>query len=96
MFNYVILTTHSSHHYSMWDFTHTYNPTISPSPVSVYLSPPPPPPFALPCLALPYGLFSSLTFHPWASHTLSMGTLCQTRTHIHVHGTFTPHHYLAP
>ena len=25
---YVILTTHSSHHYSMWDFTHTCNPII--------------------------------------------------------------------
>ena len=25
---YVILTTHSSHLYLMWDFTHTYNPTI--------------------------------------------------------------------
>ena len=27
--NYVILTTHSSHLYSMWDFTHTCNPTSS-------------------------------------------------------------------
>ena len=27
MLNYVILTTHSSHLYSMWDFTHTCNPT---------------------------------------------------------------------
>jgi len=27
--NYVILITHSSHLYSMWDFTHTCNPTIT-------------------------------------------------------------------
>ena len=25
---YVILTTHFSHFYLMWDFTHTCNPTI--------------------------------------------------------------------
>ena len=28
MLNYVILITHSSHFYSMWDFTHTCNPTV--------------------------------------------------------------------
>ena len=28
MLNYVILITHSSHFYSMWDFTHTCNPTL--------------------------------------------------------------------
>ena len=38
MLNYVILTIHSFHHYSMWDFTHTCNPTISPSHVSLCLS----------------------------------------------------------
>ena len=27
MLNYIILTTHSSHLYSMWNFTHTCNPT---------------------------------------------------------------------
>ena len=29
MLNYVILTTHFSHIYSIWDFTHTCNPTLS-------------------------------------------------------------------
>ena len=28
MLNYVILITHSSHLYSIWDFTHTCNPTL--------------------------------------------------------------------
>ena len=36
--NYVILTTYSFHLYSMWDFTHMCNPTISPSRVSLCLS----------------------------------------------------------
>ena len=99
MLNYVILTTHSSHLYSMWDFTHTYNPTISLSCVSLCLSvgfktslwamnksysPPP----------LPNGLFTLSVHHPWVSHTPSMEPTCQPRTHIH--GNLTPHHYLAP
>ena len=87
MLNYVILTTHSSHLYSMWDFTHMCNPTISPSCVSLCLfvgfktflwamnkS------YSLP---LPNGLFTSSMHHPWISRTPSMGTTCQPYTHIH-------------
>ena len=29
MLNYVILTTHSSHYYAMWDFTHMCSPTFT-------------------------------------------------------------------
>ena len=106
MLNYVILITHSSHLYSMWDFTYMCNPIISSSRVSlplyrfqdlsvghelVLLTPP--------CLM---GFFTSSTHHPWVSHTSSMRTTCQLRTHIHenpnvhVHENLTSHHYLAP
>ena len=37
MLNYIILTTYSSHLYSMWDFTYTCNSTISLSHVSLCL-----------------------------------------------------------
>ena len=37
MLNYVLLTTNSSYLYLMWNFTHTYNPTVFPSCVSLIL-----------------------------------------------------------
>ena len=90
----------------MWDFTYMCNPIISSSRVSlplyrfqdlsvghelVLLTPP--------CLM---GFFTSSTHHPWVSHTSSMRTTCQLRTHIHenpnvhVHENLASHHYLAP
>ena len=99
MLNYVILTTHSFHLYSMWDFTHTCNPKISPSRVSL--------PLCGPWTSsthslLSNGLFTSSTRHPWVSRMPSMGTTCQPRTHIHGNparpcpGNLAPHHYFAP
>ena len=106
MLNYVILITHSSHLYSMWDFTHTCNPTISPLRVSLPL-------YGLqdlsvgleqvlltPLCLMGFSLhqriiYGSLICHPWEPHVnpahTSMGT-----PHIHVHGNLTPHYYLAP
>ena len=80
MLNYVILTTHSSHLYSIWDFTHTCNPTNLP----------------LTCESLPLcGLQDLFVGHEQILLTppclmgfhfinaSSMGTTCQFRTHIH-------------
>ena len=94
MLNYVILTTHSSHLYSMWDFTHTCNPPIAPSRVSLCLSvgfkaslwasrPLYGPRTSPTHSPLPNGLFTSSMHHPWVSRTPSMGTTCHPRTHIH-------------
>ena len=90
----------------MWDFTHTCNPTISPSRVSlslygfqdlfmgheqVLLTPP--------CL-MDLSLYQrvihrSLVCHPWEPRVnparTSMGT-----PYVHVRGNLAPHHYLAP
>ena len=105
MLNYVILTTHSFHHYLMWDFTHTCNPTISPSRVSlllyglqdlsvgheqVLLTPPCLMGFSLhQCV-----IHGSIVCHPWEPCVnptrTSMGTPL-----VHVHGNLAPHHYLA-
>ena len=104
MLNYVILITHSSHFYSMWDFTHTCNSTISPSRVSLPL-------YGLQdlfvgheqvLLTLPYlmgfslhqrVIHGSLVRHPWEPRVnparTSMGTP-------YVHVNLAPHHYLAP
>ena len=85
--NYVILITHFSHLYSMWDFNHTCNPTISPSRVSLCLSVASRPLYGLwtsPIHSpLPNKLFTSSAHHPWVSRTPSKGTTCQPRTHIH-------------
>ena len=99
MLNYVILTTHSSHLYSMWEFTHTCNPKISPSRVSL--------PLCGPWTSSTHSLlsnrlFTSSTRHPWVSRMPSMGTTCQpSRTsmgtlHIHVHVNLAAYYYLAP
>ena len=87
MLNYVILNTYFCHLYSMWDFTHTCNPTISPSRESVRL-----------CVGfktslwartslihspLPNGLFTSSMHRPLVSRTPSMGTTCQPCMDIH-------------
>ena len=90
----------------MWDFTRTYNPTISPSRVSlplyglqnlsmgheqVLLTPP-----CLMGLSLHQCIIhGALVRHPWEprvnpAHT-SMGI-----PHVHVHGNLASHHYLAP
>ena len=87
MHNYVILTTHSSHLYSMWDFIHTCNSSISLSRVSLCLSVG----FKTSLwainksysLPMPNGLFTSSMHHPWGPCTPSMGITCQPRTHIH-------------
>ena len=91
---YVILTTHSSHHYSMWDFTHTCNPIIFLLCVSF-------------CLfvgfktsswvmnksyLLPPRLMSSFFFF---LHHLWVFT-CQPCTSFILHGNLTPYHCLAP
>ena len=85
--NYVILTTHSSHIYSMWDFTHTCNPTNLPltcESASLWASRPLCGPWTSPTHSpLPNGLFTSSARHPWVSRTPSIGTTCQLRTHIH-------------
>ena len=104
--NYVILTTHSSHLYSMWDFTHTCNPTISPSRVSlplyglqelsvgheqVLLTPP----YRMGFSLHQHVIHGSLIRHPWEPCVnparKSMGT-----PHVHVHGNLTLHHYFTP
>ena len=106
MLNYVILTTHSYHLYSIWDFTHTCNPTISPLCVSLPL-------YGLqdlsvgleqvlltPLCLMGFSLhqriiYGSLIRHPWEPRVnparTSMGT-----PHIHVHGNLASHHYLVP
>ena len=106
MLNYVIFTTHSSHLYSMWDFTHTCNPKISPSRVSlpfyglqdlyvdheqVLLTPP----CLMGFLLHQRVIHGSFVRHSWEprvnpAHT-SMGI-----PHVHVHGNLASHHYLAP
>ena len=92
----------------MWDFTHTCNPTISPSRVSlplyglqelsvdheqVQLTPP--------CL-MGFSLHQRVTHgslirHPWEPRVnparTSMGT---PHVYAHAHGNLAPHHYLAP
>ena len=98
--NYVILITHSSHLYSIWDFTHTCNPTISPSRVSlplcglqdlsmgheqVLLTPPCLMGFSLhQCI-----IHGSLVRHPWEPRvnpaSTSMGT-----PHVYAHGNLAP------
>ena len=94
MLNYVILTTYSSHHYSMWDFTHTYNLTISPSHVSLCLSMG----FktslwtmnkSYSLSLLPNGPFPSLVHHPWAS-------TCQPRMSFILYGNLASHRCLTP
>ena len=85
----------------MWDFTHTCNPTISPSRVSLCLSVG----FKTSLWAmnksytLPLALwaFHFIMHHPWVSRTPSIGTTCQPRTHIYGNPTHTsmgtPHVY---
>ena len=106
MLNYIILTTHSSHLYSMWDFTHTCNPKISPSRVSlpfyglqdlyvdheqVILNPP----CLMGFLLHQRVIHGSFVRHSWEPRVnparTSMGIL-----HVHVHGNLASHHYLAP
>ena len=106
MLNYIILTTHSSHLYLMWDFTYTCNLTISLSREflllcgfqdlsmgheQVLLTPPCLMGFSLhQCI-----IHGSLVCHPWEPRVIltrtSMGTL-----HVYVHGNLAPHNYLAP
>ena len=87
MLNYVILTTHSSHHYSMWDFTHS---CISNNLPLTWESLPLYEPWTSPThFPLPNGPFPSLVHHPWAS-------TCQSRTSFILHGNLTPHCCLAP
>ena len=84
--NYVILTTHSSHLYSMWDFTHTF--------ASLWASRSLCEPWTSPThSSLPNGIFTSSARHPWVSCTPSMRITCQPR--MHIHGNLAPHHYLA-
>ena len=100
MLNYVILITHSSHFYSMWDFTRTCKPTISPSRVSLCL-------FVgheQVLLTLPYlmgfslhqrVIHGSLVRHPWEPRVNPARTSMET-LHVYAHGNLAPHHYLAP
>ena len=103
---YVILPTHFSHFYLMWDFTYTCNPTISLSRVSlplyglqdlfvgyeqVLLTPP--------CL-IGFSLHQriihgSLVCHSWEPRVNPARTSMET-PHVHVHGNLASHHYLAP
>ena len=90
----------------MWDFTHTCNPTISPSRMSlllygfqelsvgheqVLLTPPCLMGFSL----HQHVIHGSLVRHLWELRVnlacTSMGT-----PHVHVHGNLTLHHYFAP
>ena len=103
---YVILITNFSHFYLMWDFIYTYNPTISPSRVSlpfyglqdlfvgheqVLLTPPCLMSFSLhQCI-----IHGSLVRHPWEPRVILARTFMGT-PHVYVHGNLTPHHYLAP
>ena len=106
MLNYVILTTYSSHLYLIRDFTHTYNPIISPSRVSLPL-------YGLqdlsvgheqvlltPHCLMGFSLYQlvihgSLVCHPWEPHVNPARTSIGT-PHVHVHRSLASHHYLAP
>ena len=103
--NYVILTTHSSHLYSMWDFTHTQQ---SPPHVWVFASLWPSRPLYVgheqilltPLCLIGFSLHQciihgSLVRHPWEPHVNPACTFMGT-PHVHVHGNLAPHHYLAP
>ena len=102
---YVILTTHFSYFYLMWDFTYTCNSTISPSRVSLPL-------YGLqdlfvgheqvlltsPCL-MGFSLHQrviheSLVCHSWEPRVNSARTSMGT-PHVYAHGNLAPHHYLA-
>ena len=100
MLNYVISITHSFHLYSIWDFTHTCNPTISPSRVSLCLSMGHEQVLLTPSCLMGFSLHQciihrSLVRHPWEPRVnlarTSMGT-----PHVYVHGNLASHHYLAP
>ena len=94
---YIILTTHFSHFYLIWDFTYTCNPTISPSHVSLPLyglqdlfvgheQVPLTSPYLMDFSLHQRVIHGSLVCHSWEPRVnparTSMGT-----PHVHVHGT---------
>ena len=103
--NYVILTTHFSNLYSMWDFTHMCTPNNLPLTCEslslcglqdlfvgheqILLTPP--------CL-MGFSLHQciihgSLVRHPWEPHVNLARTSIGT-PHVHVYKNLAPHHYL--
>ena len=106
MFNYVILTTHSSHIYSMWDFTHMCNLTNLPltcESVSLWASRPLYGSWISPTHSpLPNGfslhqrvIHGSLIRHQWEPYVNPARTSMET-PYVHVHRNLAPHHYLTP
>ena len=93
MLNYVILSTHSSHHYSMWDFTHICIPNNPPLHMwvstSLWASRPLHGSWKSSTRSLlPNELFPSLMHHPWTS-------TCQHHMSFILHWNLAPYHCLA-